>query len=659
MTAIDEIKNNIDIVDIVSETVKLRRTGKNFIGFCPFHSNTHTPAFVVFPDSGTWRCFGQCAEGGDIFSYIMKRDNLDFQQALQYLAKRAGIQLESTVPEDKTKKESQKHLTQLMEDAVSFFQNNLLHHPAGKPAIDYLKNRGLTAETIESFQLGYALESWDSMIQNMLSKGYNRDDLIQVGLVSEQHDEKGDVIQGGRIYDRFRNRIMIPINDSQGNPIGFGARILNPNDSPKFLNSPQTVLFDKGKTLFGLDRAKRSIREKNQAVIVEGYLDVILLHQAGFTNTISPMGTALGEFQIKQIARQSRQIILALDADAAGDQATLKGIELMRTSLKGTEEDILAESKDLIRHENKLNTDIRITRLPAGMDPDEIVLRNPDEWDQILNDAKPIVIYMMESLGEGKNLNDGKVKSDIADQILPLIFEVPDAIERETYRQQLARFLKIDESLLRYSRASYAKNKTEKTKAVFPDKPKLGTKSELIFDPKAGFYNKEITIMQYLYHFYDSPGSFAKIDRIFREYHLKPLQKEDFEQTDLREIVSCYFYGINQDEELSTQKYIREHIPETVKDTFAVIEHPNFHGGVNLAELDKDIARSIAFLRNEKCVFNIIEIQTLCLDSGKPENELSEYQIILDQLKRERSCLEKLLDSLNPKYRQGEYGKKE
>lgn len=650
MTAIDEIKNNIDIVDIVSETVKLRRTGKNYIGFCPFHSNTHTPAFVVFPDSGTWRCFGQCAEGGDVFSYIMKRDGVDFQQALQTLAKRAGIQLESFASEDKTKKDSQKRLIRLMEDAVSLYQNNLLHHPAGKPALAYLEKRGITRETIEIFRLGYAPESWDGTLQNMLSKGYTREELIEVGLVSEQRDDKGEVVKDGRIYDRFRNRIMIPICDSMGNPIAFGARILDPNDVPKFLNSPQTILFDKGKTLFGLNQAKRSIREKNQAVIVEGYLDVIILHQAGFTNTVSPMGTALGEFQVKQLARQSRQIILALDADAAGDSATLKGIEVMRTALKGTTETAIAESRNLIRQENKLNSDIRITRIPEGMDPDEVVLRDPAEWQQILNDAKPIVIYMMESLGEGKNLDDAKVKSEIADQILPLIFEVPDAIERETYRQQLARYLKISETLLRYTPAVKSQAKSgQKTRAAFPDKPRLSSGSSLIFDPKAGFYSKEITIMQYLFHFYESPGSFSKIDRIFREFHLKPLQKEDFEQTDLREIAACYFQGISQDEELNTQKYIRENIPLTVMETFESIEKPNFHGIVNLTELDKDITRSIAFLRNEKCVFNIIEVQTLCRNITDTEKDLSEYQLILEQFKRERNCLERLLDSLSPK----------
>jgi DNA primase len=649
LTAIDEIKNNIDIVDIVSETVKLRRTGKNYIGFCPFHSNTHTPAFVVFPDSGTWKCFGQCAEGGDVFSYIMKRDGVDFQQALQTLAKRAGIQLESFASEDKTKKDSQKHLIQLMEDAVSFYMNNLLHHPAGKPALAYLEKRGMTHETIETFKLGYASESWDGTLQNMLSKGYTREELIEVGLVSEQRDDKGEVIKDGRIYDRFRNRIMIPIFDSLGNPIAFGARILNPDDVPKFLNSPQTILFDKGKTLFGLNQAKRSIREKNQAVIVEGYLDVIILHQAGFTNTVSPMGTALGEFQVKQLARQSRQIILALDADAAGDNATLKGIEVMRTALKGTGETAITESRNLIRQENKLNSDIRITRIPEGMDPDEVVLRNPAEWQQILNDAKPIVTYMMESLGEGKNLDDAKVKSEIADQILPLIFEVPEAIERETYRQQLARYLKISENLLRYSPAVKAQTKTGiKTRAAFPEKPSLNSDSALIFDPKEGFYSKEITIMQYLFHFYESPGSFSKIDRVFREFHLKPLQKEDFEQIDLREIAACYFQGISQDEELNTQKFIRENIPDSVKATFESIEKPNFRGDVNLTELDKDVTRSIAFLRNEKCNFNINELQTLCLAGVEFEKDVSEYNSIKDQLIRERNFLEKLMESLSP-----------
>ena len=181
---------------------------------------------------------------------------------------------------------------------------------------------------------------------------------------------------------------MIPIHDSSGNPIGFGARILDPNDVPKFLNSPQTVLFDKGKTLFGLNRAKSSIREKNQAVIVEGYLDVIILHQAGFTNTVSPMGTALSTDQAKLLARQSKNMILALDADAAGDVATIRGIDVIRSAVKNDKEETV-ESQTLIRQERKLNADIRITRIPEGMDPDEVVLRDPSEWQQILDSTSP------------------------------------------------------------------------------------------------------------------------------------------------------------------------------------------------------------------------------------------------------------------------------
>ncbi len=601
MAAIDEIKNNINITDLVSETVKLRRTGKNYIGFCPFHSNTRTPAFVVFPDSGTWRCFGQCAEGGDIFSYLMKRDGLDFQQALQTLAKRAGVELEDYKPENQSEKETRAQLYALMDEASAFYQNNLLLHPAGRSAYQYLEKRGITRATMEKFRLGYAPESWEATLQHLLAKGYTRDEITTVGLVSEKRDEKGDPIPDGRIYDRFRNRIMIPICDSTGNLIAFGARILNPNDVPKFLNSPQTILFDKGKTLFGLNHARQAIREKNQAVIVEGYLDVIVLHQAGFTNTVSPMGTALGEFQARQLARQARRIVLALDADAAGDNATRRGIDMMRDALKGEVETVGTDGRALIRQENKLHTDIRITKIPSGMDPDEVVLRNPDEWQAILDQAKPIVLYMMETVSEGRDLEDGKVKSEIADQILPLIFEVPDPIERETYRQQLARHLKISETLLQYGPVVKSQPKAaSKRRAAFPEKPRLDSGSELVFDPKAGFYSKEITILQYLYHFYDLPGSFSNIDRVFRRFHLMPLQPDDFDQSDIRQIADWYFKGINQDDELNTKKFIREHVPDTVAETFKRIENPNFQGSVNLIELDKDLARYIALRQRDR-----------------------------------------------------------
>ena len=319
MSVIDEIKSKVDIVDLVSEAgVKLRHAGKNYTGFCPFHDNKHTPSFVVWPESGTWRCFGQCNEGGDVFKFVMKRENLDFKEALDKLAARAGVQVPTFTRHTPEQKEAYDQLRILLEDAIIFYRNHLL---ANKEILNYLhQKRGLTDLSIETFGLGYAPNSWDAALTHFIQRGYSERDLAEAGLLSQR--------DSGGFYDRFRNRIMIPIRDENGRMAGFGARIVDPNDVPKFLNSPETPIFSKGHLLYGLERARKPIRTADQAVIVEGYLDVIALHQAGYENVVSPMGTALTEHQLRLLKRFTRRIILALDADAAGEKATLRGLEL-------------------------------------------------------------------------------------------------------------------------------------------------------------------------------------------------------------------------------------------------------------------------------------------------------------------------------------------
>ncbi len=240
---------------------------------------------------------------------------------------------------------------------------------------------------------------------------------------------------------------MFPIRDARGRMAGFGARIRDPKDVPKFLNSPQTPVFDKGRLLYGLDLAKKAIRQDDQAVIVEGYLDVIGLHQAGFGNAVSPMGTALTEDQLYLLKRYSKRIVLALDPDAAGDQATLRGLQVARQAMDH-EQDYVFDARGLLRNERRLNADIRVTTLPEGMDPDEVVARDPQEWVQIVGKAKPVVIHVMESLAARRNLEDPKVKSEIAAQVMPLIADVQDRVEREAYRQRLARLLRVNEHAL-------------------------------------------------------------------------------------------------------------------------------------------------------------------------------------------------------------------
>jgi DNA primase len=440
MSSIDEIKSRIDIVDLVSETVQLRRSGKSYTGFCPFHPNSRTPAFVVFPESGTWRCFGQCNDGGDIFKFVMKKENWDFPEALHYLAERAGVQLKPPSPQEQVAAEEHDELRSLLEEAVQFYRHHLLNTTPGKEALAYLRQkRGLKDETLDAFGLGYAPAGWELATQHFKGKGYSEDMLLACGLVTQG--------ESGSIYDRFRHRVLFPIRDERGRMAGFGARILNPDDVPKFLNSPQTAIFDKGRLLYGLDRARKTIRTQDQAVIVEGYLDVIALHQAGFSNAVSPMGTALTENQLFLLKRFSRRIVLALDSDAAGDKATLRGLQIARQAMD-RESEIAFDARGLLHQEARLQADIRVSVLPEGLDPDEVVNRDPAEWERLLKEARPIVIHVMETLAAGQDIDDPKVKNEIAAQVLPLIDDVPSPIERDTYRQRLARLLRVNESAL-------------------------------------------------------------------------------------------------------------------------------------------------------------------------------------------------------------------
>ncbi|NLA79754.1 MAG: DNA primase [Chloroflexi bacterium] len=454
MSVVDQIKARLDIVDTVSQSVKLRRTGKNYIGFCPFHSNTRTPAFVVFPESQTWRCFGQCNEGGDLFSYVMKREGLDFSETLKKLADQAGVELSPQTPQSKKEEESQARLSRLMEEALRFYRQQMLETEAGKKALNYIKSRGLSDETIKIWGLGYAPGGWETLIKHFSHTDFQTSELSAAGMLTERDDGSG--------YDRFRDRLMFPIRSATGKMAGFGARALSPDDMPKYLNSPKTELFDKSQLLYGMDLARREMRALNQAVIVEGYMDVIALHQAGFKNVVASMGTALTEEQFGILKRTTRNIVLALDADQAGQNATLRGLETARRSMdEGL--DISFDSRGLMRYERFLKADIRVTTLPEGMDPDEIVNENPDAWRTIIANAKPIVSHVMHTLAQNQDLNDAKVKRELAAQVMPLIEDVADAVEREGYRQELARLLRIDERALRNTPATSTRPRPSRT----------------------------------------------------------------------------------------------------------------------------------------------------------------------------------------------------
>jgi DNA primase len=536
MTTIDEIKTRIDIVDLVSETVQLRRSGKNYTGFCPFHENTRTPAFVVFSDTGTWRCFGQCNEGGDVFKYVMKREGCDFAEALRFLADKAGVQLRQPSPEEQASAEEHDQLRALLEEAVTFYRHNLFNTPAGRSALAYLREkRGLADSTIEAFGLGYAPNAWEAAVQYFRAKGYADKDLLAAGLVSARDEP------GAGVHDRFRHRVIFPIRDERGRMAGFGGRILNPDDVPKFLNSPQTPVFDKGRLLYGLDRARKAIRTADQVVIVEGYLDVIALHQAGFENVVSPMGTALTEHQLYLLKRYSKRIVLALDPDAAGDKATLRGLQIAREALD-REKDPVFDARGLLGYEGRLQADIRVTTLPEGLDPDEVVNRDPKEWEAIVQNARPVVIHVMEVLAGGQNLDDPKVKNEIVLQVMPLIQDVPSPVERDTYIQRLARLVKVDErSLLgmgtAHDRARPGRRRNGPAR-------KAGAPAATYSTATASSYALEIHCLGILLR---RPDLLYLVDRRLQEDMLSRLCAEDFQHADHQSIFRLLQESVDQD----------------------------------------------------------------------------------------------------------------
>ena len=561
MSQVDEIKSRIDIVELVSETVKLRRTGKNYSGLCPFHSEK-TPSFIVSPDRQTWHCFGQCSEGGDVIKFVMKKEGWDFREALQHLAVKAGITLEAFTPQQQEEKDAHARLRTLLEDAAVFYRHQLLQGEAGKQALAYLVDkRKLTPRTIETFGMGYAPQGWDNILKHLAGKGFTEQEMQDSGMVSVRTEDRHTGGQErSRVFDRFRHRIMIPIRDEQGRMAGFGARILDPEDFPKFLNSPETPLFSKGRLLYGLERARKPIRTEDQAVIVEGYLDVIALHQAGFENVVSPMGTALTEDQLRLLKRFSRRIVLALDPDAAGQKAVLSGLEAARQSLDHASE-LRFDARGLLRNEARLQADLRVASMPDELDPDEIVQRDPQQWKDLIRDASPIVIHVMNTLAIGRDLDDARVKTEIAAQVMPLIEDLPDQVLREDYRQKLERFLKLRETTLvgyqgRGQKPRRSRPLAETGEAAPGTEPKPVVPASRV----ATTLKIEAHVLSLLFR---RPDLLFRLDRALKESSLPHLADDDFSQTDHQLIFRLISQSIEQDAS-EPDRYLVEHLPESL-----------------------------------------------------------------------------------------------
>ena len=423
-----EVKNKLSVVDVIGETVSLKKAGSTYKGLCPFHGEK-TPSFVVTPARESWHCFG-CGLGGDIFSFVMQRDTASFPEALKTLAAKAGVEIdERTRHEDAHRA----RLRTVLESAIAFYHAVLTASAAGKPALDYLHGRGFTDETIAGFQLGWAPGGWDQMTRALGTKRDVRpEELVEVGLASPR--------QGGRggVYDKFRARVIFPIRDQNGHAVGLGGRLLE-GEGPKYLNSPATPLFDKSRTLYLIDKAKGPIRRSAQAVIVEGYTDALMAHQAGFDTVVASLGTALTPGQVALLTRYASRIVLAYDVDPAGEKAGTLGVTALNDLIRQLQADTSGVKLE----------DVRVARLPDGKDPDEVVREDPTTWETAIARAKPLVEYLIDHHAARFDLKTSSGRIGFVEAIMPAIRDIADPLRRDEALGEIHRVSGIEERVLR------------------------------------------------------------------------------------------------------------------------------------------------------------------------------------------------------------------
>ena len=439
-TVIDTIKDRIDVVEFISAYVNLRKSGRNFVGFCPFHPNSKTPAFYVFPETQSYHCFG-CKASGTVFDFLMQREGLDFRGALEQLAQRAGVQLEERTAADDQQEHLRTRLLDINAAAATFFQHMLVKSPKGEAARAYVAKRQINAETLESFQLGYSPDEWSALLGYLTDrKGFEPEEIEAAGLAIKRD-------QGG-YYDRFRGRLMFPIRNVKGEIIAFGGRALG-DAQPKYMNSPQTPLFDKSRVLYGLDLAREAVRASQAIVIVEGYVDVIIAHQYGFHNVVAPLGTALTSEHVSVVKKlQAKHVYLALDDDAAGIRATLKGLQTLRDNLDGHEVPV-PTPQGYIRWEREVDAEVRIIAMPDGKDPDEVIGANPEHWRALVAAARPAMDFYIDALTADLDLSSARGKAEAVSRLSPLVAQVVNPVEQAHHIQHIARLVQVEEHIIR------------------------------------------------------------------------------------------------------------------------------------------------------------------------------------------------------------------
>lgn len=406
----EKIKERLSIVDVISSYIKLEKAGSNFKARCPFH-HEKTPSFFISPARNTYYCFG-CGEKGDIFSFVERFEGVDFQGALRQLGERAGVPV---VFEGKEKREARNTLYDLLETATQFFESNMKRNAGAE---EYLRKRGLSQETIAKFRIGYVEDKWNTLFDFLKERGYTDADIERAGLIKK--GEKG-------YYDRFRGRIMFPISDAAGHVIAFSGRLFPDRDEggAKYINSPETVLFNKSKTLYGLHRAKTSIRKANFSIVVEGQMDVVLSHQSGFPNTVALSGTALTAEHVRALKRLSSNIVFAFDADSAGVASSGKSAALALAS----------------------GMDVKVAHIPEGTDPADLAKDDPEKLKQVIRESVHIINFYLSVLRESEPDRRKRARK-IESTVLPFVARIESSIDRMHFVGEVARALDVPEEIV-------------------------------------------------------------------------------------------------------------------------------------------------------------------------------------------------------------------
>ena len=499
---LEEIRNRCDIVNIISEYVPLKPAGKGFKALCPFHEEK-TPSFMISPEKQLFHCFG-CGEGGNVFNFVMKFEKVDFFEAVKMLAKKAGVILPADEKKENLLYRQKERMYKLNSLAANYFRECLFRAPRGKKIINYLKKRGINDKTVEKYRLGYAPDKWDVLTNFLKKKGYSYEELIKAGLIKKSKIE-------GKYIDYFRDRIIFPIFNVQGKIIGFGGRVLD-DSLPKYINSPETLIYNKGSNLYSLNFAKEDIRKKNRVIVVEGYTDILIVQQYGFNNGVASLGTALTTKQIELIKRFTDTVIIAYDADSAGNMATLRSLDLLI----------------------KAGLEIKVIALPQGNDPADFLIRKGNKAFQSLIDSSlSLMNYKLKLLYAKYSINtiEGKVK--IIKEILPTLNVIDNEVELRAQIKKISEELKLSEEAILIELKKYKRGSKEFAHSVVKPHSEPGN----------------VTAEKILI------GCMLE-DKKIAQNVLKSLKVEDFTVLLHREIVSTIERLLKNDKEINSQKVI-------------------------------------------------------------------------------------------------------